>query len=76
MAVKAYIKRHGLKLKYVANGMGMDESLLRYHLARGLNDPELVARFKALMAEHARGILADLDEVGEPGAERTACNLD
>jgi hypothetical protein len=66
MAIRSYLKRHGLKLKYVANGMGMDESLLRYHLARGLDDPGLVERFKALMREHARGVLADLDEVQPP----------
>jgi hypothetical protein len=66
MAVRAFIKRHGLKLVYVANGMGMDEALLRYHLARGFDDPGLVERFRALMREHARGVLADLDEVRPP----------
>jgi len=71
MAVRAYIKRHGLKLVYVANGMGMDEGLLRYHLSRGLDSPELVERFKALMREHARGVLADLDEVQPPGEGTT-----
>lgn len=66
MAVKSYLKRHGLKLCYVANGMGMDEGLLRYHLRRGFENPELVERFRALMRAHAAGILEDLDEVQPP----------
>lgn len=68
MAIKAYLKRHGLKLVYVANGMGMDEALLRYHLRRGFDNPELVERFKALMRAHARGVVEDLDEVQPPTA--------
>lgn len=57
------MKRHGLKLCYVANGMGMDEGLLRYHIKRGLESPELIERFKALMKAHAQGIIEDLEEI-------------
>jgi hypothetical protein len=65
-AIRGYIKRHGLKLCYVANGMGMDEALLRYHLRTGFDNPELVERFKALMRAHARGVIEDLGEVQPP----------
>ena len=66
MAIRNYIRRHGLKLVYVANGLGMDEGLLRYHLKRGFDNPELVVKFKALMRAHAAGVLDDLDEIQPP----------
>jgi len=70
LAIKSYIKRHGLKLCYIANGMGMDEGLLRYYIGKGLESPELVERFKALMKAHAEGVLEDLGEIQPPQSSK------
>jgi len=69
IAILQFIKRHGLKLCYIANGMGMDEALLRYHIQRGLESPELVSKFKSFIRAHAQGITLDLDEIQTPSAD-------
>lgn len=63
IAIRSYMKRHGLKLCWVAAVLGMDEALLRYHINRGLDDGALVRDFKALMKARAKALVDDLDEI-------------
>lgn len=63
IAITEYIKRHGLKICWVAGTLGMDEALFRYHLKQGMNDPVLVRNFKALMKARAAALVDDLSEI-------------
>lgn len=65
IAIKGYMKRHGVKLCWVAACLGMDEALLRYHIAQGMNDPQMVRNFKALMRARAQALIDDLEEIQE-----------
>ena len=62
-AIKQYLKRHGLKLCWIANSLGMDEANFSYHLKRGLDNPRLVEQFHELMRAHAAAVVEDLQEI-------------
>lgn len=41
----------------------MSEENFRYHVKKGMNDPEMIRNFKALMRAKAQALIDDLSEV-------------
>lgn len=63
IAVRRYIKRHGIKLSWVAASLGMTEALFRYYLRKGFKRDDLYVQFKQLMKAHAAAVVDDLSEL-------------
>jgi hypothetical protein len=69
IAIQQYMKRHGIKISWVADSIGISEALLRYHIKKGMNDTGLLELFKGLMQAHATAILEDLIEIQDIESE-------
>ena len=56
------IKRHGIKMIYIANNLGMSESLLRYYLGQKIIDPEIGSKIVAVLDKHIKGLTKDIQK--------------
>jgi hypothetical protein len=54
------LARYGIKIKTVADKMGVSESLLRYHLMSELRHPATCTKFRDALLAIANGVQTDL----------------
>ncbi len=64
IAFNNFLKKHGIKLAWMAGEMDMGEELLRYHMNRGfMGNPDLGAKFRNIIREHAIHLIRDLEQL-------------
>jgi hypothetical protein len=70
IAYQIYLKKHGIKIAWMAQELAISEELLRYHMARGFDkQDELRDKFRAVLKAHAIALLEDLDFLPQPAME-------